>query len=279
MQQQGDSTAAALAAPPRLSLGDRLRLWRAKRGLSQMALALAAGVSPRHLSFVENGRSNPSPELVVELARRLGLSLRDSNELMLAAGYAPRHPETNLAAPEMANVRAAVERMLDAHDPFPGVAMDRHWNIVHGNRAAMRLLELLPPALARPPVNLFRASLHPEGFASKTENFDAWGRHLVEALDRLASASLDAGLEALRDEVDGYDNVRALLRRARSPAPAIAADSLLLPCVMRVGGARLSFFTALVSLSTPLDVTLSELKIELFYPADEATAAALRAAA
>lgn len=277
--QPAESNVALHAAAPRLSLGDRLRLWRAKRGLSQMALALAAGVSPRHLSFVENGRSKPSPELVVELARQLDLGLRDSNELMLAAGYAPRHSETSLAAPEMASVRAAVERMLDAHDPFPGVAMDRRWNIVHGNRAAMRLLQLLPPALARPPVNLLRASLHPEGFASKTENFDAWGRHLVDALDRLAAASLDPDLEALRGEVGGYDNVRAMLRRSRLSAAAITTDNLLLPCVMRIGGARLSLFTTLVSLSTPLDVTLSELKIELFYPADEATAATLRAAA
>ena len=272
-----DLPTAPHVAVPRLSLGDRLRLWRGKRGLSQMALALSAGVSPRHLSFVENGRSKPSPELVAELARQLDLSLRDSNELMLAAGYAPPHRETSLAAPEMAAVRAAVERLLDAHDPFPGIALDRHWNVVHGNRAALRLLQRLPPVLATPPVNMFRASLHPEGFASITENFDDWGGHLVDALDRLAAASLDPGLEALREEIGGYANVRTL--RRRSAAPPIATDMLMLTCVMRIGGARLSFFTSLVTLATPLDVTLSELKIELFYPADDATAATLRAAA
>jgi transcriptional regulator with XRE-family HTH domain len=267
---------ASPANTTRSSVGDLLRAWRGKRGMSQMALALAAGVSPRHLSFVETGKSNPSAELVMALTRCLDLNLRDRNALMLAAGYAPRFRETALAAREMDSVRGAVEHLLGAHDPYPGIALDRHWNVVQHNRAAARLLALLPPSLASPPINMFRASLHPDGLAAMTDNFDAWGRYLVQTLGHLVAGSLDPELAALRDDVLAYPNVRALVEASAGAPSAQPGDALLLACVMRVHGQRLSFFTTLVALTTPLDVTLSELKIELFYPADTATAQALR---
>jgi transcriptional regulator with XRE-family HTH domain len=264
--------ARRLTPPP--GAGSLLRAWRQRRRLSQMALALDAGVSPRHLSFVETGRSRPSAELLVALAERLQMPLRHRNELLHAAGFAPRFTETRLSSAELANVRGALQRLLDAHDPWPGVALDAHWNVVLANAAALRLASLLPPFLRGPPLNLFRASLHPQGFAALTVNFDEWGRHLLGELQRRAESTEDAA--ALLDEVAGYPNVRAL--RDRAAAAADAAMPLLLPCVLDVGGQRLSLFTTLAVFGSPRDITLAELTVELFYPADESTAAALRAA-
>ncbi len=273
---------AAVASTTATALGTLLRAWRGKRKVSQMALALEVGVSPRHLSFVETGRANASAALVMQLARQLGLGLRESNELLLAAGFAPRFPETDFESAALANVRGAMQRLVAAHDPYPGVVMNRHWNIVHANQAATRMLRLLPPSLATPSVNMLRASLHPEGFAAMTENFDAWGRHLVDAIEGMARTSLDPAVAALRDEVLAYPNVQRLMAQpqpsaaAPSRASAAGSDALLLPCVMRLGGQRLSLFSTKLALTTPLDVTLSELLIELFYPNDEATGAILR---
>ncbi len=259
-----------------MTLGERLRAWRARRGSSQMALALAADVSPRHLSFVETGRSKASVDLVLQLAKALNLGLRDCNELLLAAGFAPRFPETAFDADAMTSVRAAVQRLLGAHEPYPGVALDRYWNVVHGNRAATRMLALLPESLKVPRVNMIRAALHPEGFAAMTENLEAWAGHLVEALERLADASLDPGLAALRDEVRGYPNLRPLNLRQETPQAQPRGHALVLPCVMHIGGQRLSLISTKLAFSTALDVTLSELVVELFYPNDEATEKVMR---
>ncbi|EWS54011.1 MULTISPECIES: helix-turn-helix domain-containing protein [unclassified Methylibium] len=262
--------------PPRHDrlIGPALRAWRDKRRLSQLALALDVGVSTRHLSFVETGRSRPSAELVMALAERLELPLRERNELLLAAGFAPRFPETPLSSPDLDGVQRALRRLLDAHDPYPGVALDRHWNVVLANAAAARLVAALPDALRKPSVNMIRAGLHPQGFAAVTANFDEWGRHLVTELAQLAESSADATLAALLAEVSAYPNVRALLARPAAPVPT--EHRLLLPCVFDLGGTRLTFFTTLARLGSPRDVTLSELSVELFYPADGATEKALR---
>jgi transcriptional regulator with XRE-family HTH domain len=252
--------------------GAMLRAWRNRRRLSQLALALDAGVSARHLSFVETGRSRPSAELLLSLAERLQLPLRSRNELLLAAGFAPRFSETGLSSPDLASVRGALRRLLDAHDPWPGVALDRQWNVVLANAAALRLASALPPFLREPQINMFRASLHPQGFAAFTANFDEWGRYLFGELRRLAESDADAS--ALLDEVGGYQNVRAL--REHPSVHADGAASLLVPCVLDVGGRRLRLFTTLAVFGSPRDVTLAELTVELFYPADEATASALR---
>jgi transcriptional regulator with XRE-family HTH domain len=264
------------AAPPAAaSLGDLLRAWRAKRRLSQLELGLRAGVSPRHISFIETGRSRASADLLVALADVLELPLRERNALLLAGGHAPRWRETPLDAPDMAAMRQAITRVLDAHDPFPGIALDRHWNIVVANRAAQRLVALVPPDLREPLPNTFRLGLHPRGIAAFTVNFDEWGCHLLHELQRLADDTLDAGAAALLDEVRAYPNVQALLR---APQRQAAAPELLVPCVLDLHGQRLSLFTTLATFGSPRDVTLAELTVELFYPADTATQQALRAA-
>ena len=270
-------TAAASAATRPDTVGPLLREWRTRRRLSQMDLALDVGVSTRHLSFIETGRARPSPGVLLALAEQLDVPLRERNRLLLAAGYAPRYAERPLDSEAMAPVRASLQRLLDAHDPYPGVALDRHWNVVLANRAAQGLVALLPPALQGPPLNLMRASLHPQGFAAHTANFDDWGRYLVDALQRAATQSGDPGLLALDAEVRAYPTVAAL-RAADAPAVP-AAPPLLLPCVMRLPQGLLSMFTTLTTFGTPRDITLQELCIELFYPADAASEALLRAAA
>ena len=259
------------------ALGPLLRDWRTRRRRSQMDLALDVGMSTRHLSFIETGRARPSPGVLLALAEQLEVPLRERNRLLLAAGYAPRYAERALDSEAMAPVRASLQRLLDAHDPYPGVALDRHWNVVLANRAAQALVALLPPALQGPPLNLMRASLHPEGFAAHTANFDDWGRYLVEALQRVATQSGDPGLLALEAEVRTYPGVAALRPRDEPAVPA--APPLLVPCVMHMPQGLLSMFTTLTTFGSPRDITLEELCIELFYPADAASEAMLRAAA
>ena len=241
-----------------------------------MDLAYDVGVSPRHLSFVETGRSRPSPELLLALAERLEVPLRDQNVLLLAAGYAPRYGETGLDAAAMSRARAALARMLDAHDPYPGVVVDRLWNVVLTNRAAGLLMVGLPDEVLGPPVNVFRVCLHPDGLAARTRNFDEWAAYLLGQLHRTATLTADPELRALADEVDAYPNVIELddwRRRPGSDEPA-----LLIPLRLDVGGAELSLFTTLTTFGTPQDITLAELAVELFYPADDASEAILRAA-
>ena len=261
----------------RRDVGPLLRDWRQRRKLSQMALALDVGVSPRHLSFVETGRSRPSAELLLSMSEHLAVPLRQRNELLLAAGYAPRYSETRLDAPGLDVVRSALQRLLDAHEPYPGLALDRCGNVVLANAAAQRLTTLLPPALLQPRLNIYRASLHPEGFAAVTRNFADWGRHLVHELAWLAESTGDAELAALAEEVMAYPNV-ATLMAARPQAPS-DAGGLVLTCEMQLGAQRLTLFTTRAAIGAPRDVTLAELTLELFYPADGASEAALRAAA
>lgn len=256
--------------------GPLLREWRTRRRRSQLDLALDVGVSTRHLSFIETGRARPSPGVLLALAEQLQLPLRERNRLLLAAGYAPRYAERPLDSEAMAPVRMSLQRLLDAHDPYPGVALDRHWNVVLANRAAQALVALLPPALQGLPLNPMRASLHPEGFAAHTANFSDWGRYLVDALQRAATQSGDPGLLALEAEVRSWPNVAAL--PVRDEGAAAAAPPLLVPCLMRLPQGLLSMFTTLTTFGTPRDITLDELCIELFYPADAASEAMLRAA-
>jgi len=274
----GAHSGSAVAAPGhgQQPAGALLRSWRSRRRLSQLALALDAGVSARHLSFVENGRSRPSAELLLALAEKLQLPLRSRNELLHAAGYAPRFTESRLGAPDLESVSAALQRLLAAHDPWPGLAMDRRGDVIQANAAATRLAGLLPPFLREPQLNMFRASLHPQGFAAITANFEQWGRHLLDELQLRAEADGDAFAAALLEEVEAYPNVRAL--RDRGPATSGGSIPLLLHCLLDIGGVRLSLFTARAVFGSPRDVTLAELAVELFYPADEPTAAALRAA-
>ncbi len=271
--QGGPGAATASRGGARVDIGAAIREWRNLRRMSQMELALDAGISPRHLSFVETGRSRPSPEVLLALAGRLSLPLRDRNAWLLAAGYAPRFGEQALDDAEMEHVRATLTRLLDAHDPYPGVVLDRHWNVVLANRAATALTALLPEFLRSPALNLFRASLHPEGFAAHTRNFDQWGNYMLGALERLAAANRDAASFELLDEIRDYPGIESLSGIADADAPGAG---LLVPCVLEIDGVELSMFTTLTTFGTPRDITLEELCVELFYPADAATEAAFR---
>jgi transcriptional regulator with XRE-family HTH domain len=258
-------------------VGELIRAWRTKRRLSQLTLALDIGVSARHLSFVETGRARPSPELLLSMSEHLDVPLRERNAMLLAAGYAPRFPETSMSSPDMASVQGALQRLLDAHDPYPGVALDRHWTVVRANQAARKMVAALPPFLTQPHLNIFRASLHPEGFAALTVNFDEWGSYLLDELQRLVAATTDPDMQKLAEEIAQYPNVAAL--KARRTAGMAPGNPLLVPCVMNIGGQHLSLFTTLATFGSPRDVTLAELTVELFYPADKASEELLRAKA
>lgn len=259
------------------TIGELVKTWRSRRSCSQMALALDVGVSPRHLSFVETGRSKPSPELVLALAEHLDVPLRDRNTMLLAAGYAPRFSSHPLDDAAMAVIRSSLQRVLDAHDPYPGLVLDRRWNIVMVNRAAGRVVELLPPELRREPINLFRASLHPDGLARYTTNLQLWGPYLHRQLDRLVAQFGDDELKTLALELQGYPGSAA--STSASGRGSATGDELVVTCDLDLFGQPLSLFTTLTTFGSPRDVTVDELLIELFFPADTATERALVALA
>lgn len=269
--------------------GELLRQWRQRRGRSQMDLALSVGVSTRHLSCVETGRARPSPATLLALAEALEVPLRERNRLLVAAGHAPRFHERPIDSPELAAARQALQRLLDAHHPYPGIALDRQWNVVLANGAAQALMGLMPAAVLAPQPNAFRVGLHPQGLAAHTLNFAEWGLYLLRQLARQVERAVPPGqargthapahpLAALQAEVLAYPNVRALTGGATLPA-ADDSEPLLVPCVLQLGGQRVAMFTTLTAFGTPRDVTLDELCVELFYPADADSAALLRAMA
>lgn len=229
-------------------------------------------MSTRHLSFVETGRSRPSPELLLTIAGHLEVPLRERNGLLLAAGYAPRFSQASLDDHSMAHVRTQVQRMLDAH-PYPGVVVDRQWNVVSANEPALLLTIGLPVELLGPPMNIYRLSLHPDGLASRTTNFLDWAEHLLAELRRAVEVTGDPTLEALLAEVSAYPNVARLKPLARG----IAAEApLLMPVRLATPVGEVSMFTTVTTFGTPLDVTLDELTIELFFPADDDSERRLR---
>jgi transcriptional regulator with XRE-family HTH domain len=253
-----------------------IRDWRLRRRRSQLDLSIDVGVSTRHLSFVETGRSRPSPELVLAIAHHLEVPLRDRNSMLLAAGYAPRFGATALDAPAMTRVYTSLQRMLAAHDPYPGVVIDSRWDVVLANRAASALMGLVGPAALLPVPNVFRMCLHPDGLAPHTVNFNEWAAYLLAQLSRLRSLRHDPFLDALADEIATYPNMAVglaeVLRTSREE------PTLLVSLQLRTPGGELSMFTTLTTFGTPLDITLDELAVELFYPADDDTDRALHAA-
>lgn len=251
--------------------GQLLREWRMRRNLSQLGLASGAAVSARHLSFIETGRARPSREMVLHLAKRLDVPLREQNRLLLAAGFAPAYGERPLASEEMAAVRGALERFLAAHEPYPALVVDRHWNLVLANAAVSLLTGDVAPELLEPPVNALRATLHPQGMAPRILNLDEWSAHVLHRLAREIEATGDPELETLRDELLGYTGVTA----EPPPPESAAAAEIVLPLHLRHQRGRLSFFGTVTTFGTPADVTLAELSVEAFYPADPATAAHL----
>ena len=255
-------------------VGSMLRTWRRRRRLSQLDLASAAEVSTRHLSFVETGRSKPSRELVLHLAERLEVPLRERNTLLLAAGYAPAYHETPIDADEMAPVREALDRIVRGHEPYPAVVVDRRWDLVTANDTALRILTAgVSPAVLAPRPNALRVTLHPDGLAPRIENLAEWSSHLLERLDREVAVSGADDLRALADELRSYPGVA---RDAENGGGGLA-DRLFVPLVLQHEGHVLRFFSTVATFGTALDITIAELAIESFFPADAATAEALRA--
>lgn len=256
-------------------IGEMLRDWRQRRRLSQLDLALEAEVSARHLSFVETGRSSPSRDMILTLAERLEVPLRDRNTLLVAGGFAPAYRERPLDDPALGAARRAMELVLAGHEPFPALAIDRRWTMVTANRAVAPLLAGIDPDLLQPPVNVLRLSLHPRGLAPRIANLGEWRAHLLDRLRRQIEATADDGLQELQRELLSYP------RPAGPPHPGPAADrtyaGVVVPLRLRTDSAIFSFFSTTTVFGTPVDVTLSELALEAFYPADEATAAAFRA--
>ena len=258
---------AVATAPPRV--GELLRDWRRRRRMSQLDLSVEAEVSARHLSFVETGRSKPSRELVLHLAEHLDVPLRERNALLLAAGYAPVYPERPLDAGDLEPVRAALDKILAGHEPYPAVIVDRHWNLVSANGAAFAVLtDGVAPALLEPPVNALRVSLHPDGLAPRIANLAEYSAHLLTRLRREHAVSGDRDLLALHDELRGYPGVDD--GASHHPDPA---SLLFVPLVLRSPAGQLTFFSTLATFGTALDITVAELAIESFFPADEATEA------
>ncbi len=255
------------AAP---QVGSLLRTWRERRRLTQLDLALQADVSTRHLSYVENGRARPTSSMILHLSDQLEIPLRERNALLLAGGYAPAFPEHELNAPPLAAVNEAINAVLDGHLPFPAIVVDRHWEMVAGNAAIDLLTAGCAAHLLEPPVNALRLSLHPEGMAPRIANLAQWRQHVLHRLARQVDVTADPVLALLQDELRGYPGA-ATSQEASGPAP------IVVPLRFRTPAGELAFFSTTTVFGTPLDVTVAELAIEAFYPADTRTAEALRA--
>ncbi|MDQ2837801.1 MAG: helix-turn-helix transcriptional regulator [Actinomycetota bacterium] len=256
-------------AAPSQPVGTLLREWRERRRLSQLELSIQASISTRHLSFVETGRSRPTPEMIVRLTEQLDVPLRERNQLLLAGGYAPAYPQHALDAPELAEVRRAMRLILDAHSPYPALVIDRWWTMLDANTAIPALIEGCAPHLLEPPINVLRLTLHPDGLAPRIANLAQWRGHLLERVRHRVSATGDSRLTDLLDELHGYPG-------GTQPTPAPLSSDVVLPLRLRTAAGELAMFTVSAAVETAADVTVQELVVESFYPADESTAMALR---
>jgi transcriptional regulator with XRE-family HTH domain len=261
-----------MARQPR-GIGEHLREWRGRRRMSQLGLALETGISTRHLSFLETGRAQPSRDMVLHLAERLDVPLRERNVLLAAAGYAPIFGERSLDDPALAAARAAIDLVLAAHEPYPAIAIDRHWNLVSANLAVQLLLRGVARELMRPPVNVLRLALHPDGLAPRMENLAEWRAHLLARLRRQIELSADGKLIELMRELERYPAPRSGHRHATDDR---AAADVVLPLQLKTEYGVVSLFGTVTVFGTPIDVTVAELALECFYPADPETAEILR---
>ncbi|MGI5493037.1 helix-turn-helix domain-containing protein [Microtetraspora malaysiensis] len=249
-------------------VGELLRKWREHRRLSQLDLSIQAEISTRHVSFMETGRSTPSREMVLHLAEHLDVPLRERNHLLLAAGYAPVYPESTLNSPQMAAVRDAIGKLLAGHEPYPAVVVDRGWNLVDANTGLRTLVAGIAPDLLS---NVLRASLHPDGLAPRIANLGEWRAHLLGRLKRQITLTGDAELAELYAELRDYP--------CDQPEPEVelpGPGDIFVPLRLRHGDRELSFFSVVATFGTPLDVTVAEMMIESFFPADEETTRFLR---
>lgn len=258
-----------IEAGEKQSIGNLLKEWRVRRRLSQLDLAVEAEISTRHLSFLETGRAQPSREMVLRLAEQLNVPLRERNSLLVAAGYAPVYSEKTLDDPSFAAARTAVDLILKGHEPFPALAVDRHWTLVAANRAVAPLLAGIDESLLQPPINVFRLSLHPKGLAARIVNLAQWRAHLFSRLERQIDVSGDAGLKALLKELKSYPEINDF----SSAEPDFERENnyVAIPFRLQTERGVLSFVTTTTIFGTPVDITLSELAIESFFPADAET--------
>jgi transcriptional regulator with XRE-family HTH domain len=255
----------------RTPVGSLLREWRQRRRLSQLELACDAGISTRHLSFVETGRAQPSRDMLLHLSERLEVPVRERNVLLVAAGFAPIFPERPLADPALAAARAAIDLVLERQKPYPAFALDRHWRIVASNAALPQLYDGVAPELMQPPVNAMRLSLHPRGLAPRIANLGEWRAHLLYRLRREVELTADPVLIELLQEVSGYP------MRSHQPLQMKGIEhDIAVPFRIETKAGVLSFFSMTTVFGTPVDVMLSELALELFFPADDETAAAVK---
>jgi len=258
----------------RTPVGNLLREWRQRRRKSQLALACDADISTRHLSFIETGRALPSREMVLHLAERLEVPLRERNILLTAAGYAPSFEARPLDDPSLRAARDVVDRILAGHEPFPALAVDTHWTLLAANRALAPLLGGVDASLLKPPVNVMRLALHPHGLAPRIANLSEWRAHLLARLEHQIEVTADAFLIELRDELRGYPTPIGV--GARAAARDSEAARVAIPFKLRSERGVLSFLSTTTVFGTPIDVTLQELALEAFFPADAETAALLR---
>lgn len=260
----------ATHTPLRQTFGDHLRHWRQHRRLSQLDLADEAAISTRHLSFMETGRAVPSREMVLRLTERLGIPLRERNTLLMAAGYAPMYRERGLDDPALRSAREAVELILKGHEPYPALAVDRHWNLVSYNAVVPRLMAMADPSQLQAPVNVLRLSLHPQGLAPMIANLGQWRQHLFERLRQQIAATADPVLTSLLEELRGYPAPSGPDQHLEGEHPGV-----VMPFRLNTPHGMLSFISTITIFGTPVDVTLQELALETFFPADDFTRAAL----
>lgn len=257
-------------------IGEHLRQWRQRRRLSQLAFALQAEVSQRHLSCLESGKAAPSREMVLRLAEQLQVPLRERNTLLVAAGYAPLYSERPLDDPALAPVRQAVQAVLQAHEPWPALAIDRHWHLVAANRALPLLLAGVDARLMALPVNVLRLSLHPDGLAPRVLNYGAWRHHLLERLRQQVAATGDPVLDTLLQELQALPPPAAHHGVDHGLGEDPVPGGIAMPLRLATPVGPLTLLSTTTVFGTPRDITLAELALEAFYPADEATAERLR---
>jgi transcriptional regulator with XRE-family HTH domain len=258
----------SIAPPSTRPVGQLLRGWRERRRLSQLELSSQAEISARHLSFVETGRSRPTPEMILRLSEHLDVPLRERNQLLLAGGYAPAYPQHGFDEPELASVRTALRLVLAGHEPYPALVINRWWELLDMNAAVGVLTAGCAPHLLEPPVNVLRASLHPDGMAPRVANLAQWRTHLLGQVRRRADQTGDERLRELHDELAGYPG---------GTDSTLPASNVVLPLRLRHETGDLSFFSIASRVETASDVTVDELTIESFYPADPETSRRLRA--
>ena len=256
-------------------VGEHLREWRLRRRLSQLDLALEADISARHLSFLETGRAQPSRDMLLHLAEQLDVPLRERNVLLAAAGYAPVFRARSLEDPALAAARTAIDLVLAGHEPFPAMAVDRHWRLVSANQAVELLLGGVDQDLLRQPVNVLRVALHPNGLAPRTVNLAEWRAHLLARLRRQIELTADPHLIKLLNELERYP----VTRSAKPPSSASLDAAVVLPFQLQTEHGIVSLIGTVTVFGTPIDVTVAELALECFYPADTATADILQRAA